>query len=341
MYNRILVINLMYIGDLLFTTPLLRTLRTNYPAAEIVLLADKKNCDVVKYNPHISEIIAIDKKGYHNKLRNYISLISNVRKRRFDVVINLHRNERASAIAAFSGAKKIVGFSANGFGVFFNEVVVERTDIHQVDAYLETLAAIGVREIDNQGLEMWVDETSQQQADIMWREAFGNLASCAQNPVVGINTGGSWPTKRWTKDGFAKLTEKLLANGYRVAFFGGPMDKKDVDEIVTSIQNTSKLQLAVFTGKTTLLEMAALTSRCAAFVSGDSGPIHIAVARHVPVIAIFGPSNPVRYAPYNQKHAVICSNRSCLGCGEHRCEGHECMKEVTVNMVWDKLISLI
>jgi len=119
MYKNILVINLMYIGDLLFMTPLLRTLRTSFPDSHIAMLADEKNTGVIKYNPHLSEIIGIDKKGYHNKLPNYLRLIADIRKRKFDLVINLHANERASAIAAFSGAKKIVGFSAKGLGIIF------------------------------------------------------------------------------------------------------------------------------------------------------------------------------------------------------------------------------
>lgn len=338
MYNRILVINLMYIGDLLFATPLLRSLRTNYPEAEIVLLADKKNCDVVRYNPHISELIAIDKKGYHNKLKNYLGLIADIRKRQFDLVINLHRNERASAIAAFSGAKKIVGFSARGFGIFFDEVVHERTDIHQVDAYMETLKAAGVKQIDNQGLEMWVDEKSQKKVDEIWQDAFSNLATHSQFPIIGINTGGSWPTKRWTKSGFASLADKLLANGYGVVFFGGPMDKEDVEKIQNLMVERDSSQLVIFTGKTTLLEMAALASKCTVFISGDSGPMHIAVSQRVPVVAIFGPSDPVRYAPYGQENSVITSKQECLGCGAHSCVGHECMHGVTIDMVWNELV---
>ncbi|MGI6092251.1 MAG: lipopolysaccharide heptosyltransferase II [Negativicutes bacterium] len=345
MYNRILVINLMYIGDLLFATPLLRTLRANYPEAEIVLLADKKNCDVVRYNPHISELIAIDKKGYHNKLKNYLGVIADIRRRQFDLVINLHRNERASAIAAFSGAKKIIGFSAKGFGFFFDKVVHERTDIHQVDAYMETLKAVGVKRIDNQGLEMWVDEKSQKKADEIWQYHFpdtsGNLRSSPKTPVIGINTGGSWPTKRWTKSGFANLADKILASGYGVVFFGGPMDKEDVEEILSLMVERDSPQLVLLTGKTTLLEMAALANKCTAFISGDSGPMHIAVSQKVPVIAIFGPSDPLRYAPYGQKKSVIKSNQECLGCGEHSCVGHECMHGVTIDMVWSQLAFII
>lgn len=351
MYKNILIINLMYIGDLLFTTPLLRTLRTNFPTAHITMLADEKNTPVIKYNKNISELIAIDKKGYHNKLSNYIGLIADMRRREFDLVINLHSNERASAIAAFSGGGKIIGFSAKGLGIFFDCLLKERTDIHQVDAYLEVLKTIPINTIDNQGLEMWVDEATERRADEIWSKAFPGRqcqyehASASHQAVapkvIGINTGGSWLTKRWTKRGFAELADKLLEMGYGVAFFGGPMDTADVQEVISLMKYRQHEQLGIFTGRTTLLEMAALVKKCEALVTGDSGPMHIAVSQQVPIVAIFGPSDVNRYAPYQQEGNAIRLGCTCQPCGKHKCDiGHVCMEEITVEMVLAKLRDL-
>ena len=329
--NKILVINLMYIGDLLFTTPLLRTLRTAFPNAHIAMLADKKNTIVIEHNPHLSELIAIDKKGYHNNLSNYIGLIADIRSRKFDLVINLHANERATAIAAFSGAKHIIGFSAKGFGTFFDCVVRGRTDVHQADAYLEVLNTMGIKIDNHRGLEMWIDDAAQQQANDMWEQTF-------TKKVIGLNTGGSWPTKRWTKKGFAELADSLLDKGYGIAFFGGPMDTGDVEEVLALMIHKDHQELGVFTGKTTLLEMAALVKKCTALVTGDSGPMHIAVSQKVPIIAIFGPSDANRYAPYGQEETVIRIGCPCQPCGQHTCEiGHICMERVTVEMVLEKV----
>lgn len=322
----------MYIGDLLFTTPLLHVLKRCFTEAHITMLADEKNAWVIKHNPNISELVGIDKKGYHNKILNYINLIRKIRQRKFDLVINLHSNERASAIAAFSGAKEIVGFAARGFGLMFTKQVKERTDIHQAEAYLEVLKAFGVTDLRNNGLEIWTDKLSQKNAGDLWPDEFN------QTKVIGLNTGGSWPTKRWTKQGFADLVDRLLADGYGVAFFGGPMDKEDVTDIMLKMKKGSHPLLKLFTGETSLLEMASLVKKCAALVSGDSGPMHIAVAQKVPVISIFGPSNPVRYHPYGQQDAVIRSSQQCLGCGEHTCEHHSCMKDITAKQVYEALM---
>ena len=117
-YNNILVINLMHIGDLMLVTPVLRTLRANYPQAEITLLADKKLADLVVHNQWIDECLLIDKKGEDNRLWAFIRYIFKIRRKNYDLVINLHRNERASALAAFSGAQTIVGYSKPFFSLF-------------------------------------------------------------------------------------------------------------------------------------------------------------------------------------------------------------------------------
>jgi lipopolysaccharide heptosyltransferase II len=331
--KKILVINLMYLGDLLFMTPLLRLLRFNYPNAKIDLLIDKKSQEVVLYNPNVSEFIAIDKKGYHNKLLNYTRLILDVQQRKYDLVVNLHLSERASAIAAFSRSKKIVGYCAKGFRMFFDKVVHRRTDVHQVDAYLEIGKHLGLQQINNYFLEMQVDAQSRNNAEILW-EAEGLQE---KTKVIGLNTGGSWPTKRWTVEGFVDLGDMLQQSGYRVAFFGGHMDEQMVEDIAQRMKTIP----VIFTGRVTLLELAVMVRKCGAFVSGDSGPMHIATSQGVPIIAIYGPSDPVRYAPYNVEHRIIKSQMDCLTCGEHECGHHRCMKNISPAVVFSAVEEII
>ena len=338
MIQRILVINLMYIGDLLFTTPLVRLLRANFSDAHIALLADKKNSEVIRENPHLSQVIAIDKKGYHNKLGNFMKLIQELRAQQFDLVINLHPNERASALAAFSGGKQIIGFAAKGFGLFFDKVVKERKDIHQADAYMEVASVLDSIRYEHQGLELWVDAAAKAKADLLWQDYLVQAKAKVDFGVVAINTGGSWPTKRWTKEGFAQVADRLLQTGFGVAFFGGPMDVKDVQEIIKKMTEKQHEKLVVFTGRTTLLEMADLVRRCKLLISGDSGPMHIAVSQKVPVVAIFGPSDPVRYAPYGQEGAVLRASEDCLCCGQHQCEHHRCMRGISAEQVYTAAI---
>lgn len=348
MYKKILVINMLHIGDLLLATPALRTLRTNFPDAHIVLLADAKIDGLVKFNRNIDELISVDKKGYHNKLSNYLKLILEVRRRKFDLVINLHPNERASALAAFSGAKIIIGYSSPVFGVFFDKVVnnknfdrklKNRCDIpHQATEHLDMLQEIlSLSRIDDNGLEMWLDEATLRKAEKMWFADFGKQYF----KVIGFNTGASWPTKRWTPAGFAQVADRLLEQGFGIAFFGGPMDKDNVEEILGLMAHGNHPRIAVFTGKVNLLELAALIRKCVVFLTNDSGPMHVAVTQKAAVVALFGSSNEVGFRPYDESAVVLTApDVDCRSCGQHHCDHHSCMTKITPETVLEMVLQL-
>lgn len=386
---KILVINLMHIGDLLLVTPVLRTLRTNYPQAQIALLADAKLSDLVKYNQNIDELIAIDKKGYHNKLGNYLRFVADIRRRHFDLVINLHANERASFIAAFSGADRIIGYSSWGLGVTFDYCIKNRKAIkHQIHSHFDVLQeGLGITRIDDRGIEMWLDDAAKKSASEIWFKAFpgsgchyqagkANAPKSASLPfamtnhvsikaandsviarsdsnaviskrgsdvpaVIGLNIGASWPTKRWLKEYYAELADRLLEKGLGVAYFGGPMDEELVRQTVALMKHKDHSLLRIFTGKLTLLELAALLKKCAVFVTNDSGPMHIAVAMDVPLVTMFGASPVPGFYPYNSKSILLKTPAECHPCGVHTCEHLKCMKQIPVDEVMKYTLQLL
>lgn len=339
-YSNILVINLMHIGDLLLVTPVLRTLRANYPTARLSLLADKKLRDLVKDNRHIDELIEIDKKGYHNNLKHYLTFIGEIRQRKFDLVINLHANERASYIAAFSGAEHIVGYATFGANFFFDQVMENTKAIkHQIHSHFDVLTqAAGVTKIDDGGLEMWLDEASIKSADKIWQNNFGQC-NCKQ--VIGLNIGASWETKRWCGNYYAELADRLLELGYGVAYFGGPMDEAIVQAAVEQMKNKHHPNLKILTGKLTLQELAALLKKCSVFVTNDSGPMHIAVTQDVPLVTMFGASPVPGFYPYNNKSILIKTPLACHPCGIHTCPTLDCMKQIPVDIVFKYTMELL
>ncbi len=339
LYSKILVINLMHIGDLLLVTPVLRALRTAYPDAHIALLADSKLSDLVKYNKNIDELIALDKKGYHNKLSNYLQAVADIRAKKFDLVINLHANERASFIAAFSGANKIVGYSTFGLHWFFDKTMKNRKAVkHQVESHFDVLREfVGVTEIDDHGIEMWLDESAETKAAKIWHEQFGSTDA----KVIGLNIGASWPTKRWRSEYYAELADRLLDRGYAIAYFGGSMDQEIVDETIEKMRHRHHPMLKVLTGKLSLMELAAMLKKCTVLVTNDSGPMHVAVAMDVPLVTMFGSSPVPGFYPYNNKSILIKTPVACHPCGEHHCDHHECMKVITVDTVLGYTVELI
>jgi len=334
-YRNILVINLMHIGDLMLVTPVLRTLRTKYPSARLTLLADKKLRDLVEFNPHIDECLLIDKKGKDDHLGSFFRFILGVRKKKFDLVINLHRNERASAIAAFSGAKRIVGYAKPGFSLFFDEVLPNKKAImHQIHSHFEVLTkACGVTRIDDGGLEMEIPPGMDDEAARLWHENFPE-----GQKVVAFNIGASWPTKRWLDEYFAECADILVERGYGVAFFGGPMDEEMVRDCLAKMKQKDSKAVRVFTGKLSLGVLAGMLRRSALFLTTDSGPMHVGVAMNMPVVTMFGSSPVPGFYPYDAKDVLVKTPEPCHPCGIHICpkQGADhmaCMKKIPVDVV--------
>ena len=334
----------MHLGDLMLVTPILRTLRTNFPTAEIFLLADKKLSDLVKLNKNLTDCIFIDKKGEDDKFFNFVKFIFKLREKNFDLVINLHRNERASALAAFSGAKKIVGYSKPIFSVFFDKVLPNPSiaqlkpkyipgSQHQVKSHFDVLKSIGIENIDDGGLEMWIDDAAKNSAEKIFAEHFPEGTK-----VIAFNIGASWLTKRWIDSYFAEVADNLISRGYGVAFLGGNMDSEIVSACVEKMNEKNSPLLKIFTGKFSLAELAGFLDKCVLMLTTDSGPMHIGVARNIPIVTMFGASPVPGFYPYDAKDILIKSPEPCHPCGKHICpkigeENLSCMKKIPVEIV--------
>ena len=341
-YKNILVINTMHIGDLMLVTPALRTLRANYPQAHIALLTDRILADLVRCNENIDECILIDKHGRDKGILALIRFIRQIRKRHFDLVINYHRNERASAIASFSGGKKIVGYAQPFFHRFFDHwmpnLAMADTPkdkvMHQTLCHLKVLQeAAGCTKLDDRGLEMWLPPEEEKKASDLWQKEFAE-----DDRVIAFNIGASWMTKRWIDAYFAECADRFIQEGYHIAFLGGPTDVAIVKACIEKMKEKDSPKVHVFTGKVSLTVLAGLLRRCSLFLTTDSGPMHVGVAMNVPIVTMFGASPVPTFYPYDGKDIVIKTPESCHPCGIHDCpkKGEDymaCMKHIPVDVV--------
>ena len=341
-YKNILVINTMHIGDLMLVTPALRTLRANYPQAHIALLTDRILADLVRCNENIDECILIDKHGRDKGILALIRFIRQIRKRHFDLVINYHRNERASAIASFSGGKNIVGYAQPFFQRFFDHwmpnLAMADTPkdkvMHQTLCHLKVLQeAAGCTKLDDRGLEMWLPPEEEKKASDLWQKEFAE-----DDRVIAFNIGASWMTKRWIDAYFAECADHFIQEGYHIAFLGGPTDVAIVKACIEKMKEKDSPKVHVFTGKVSLTVLAGLLRRCCLFLTTDSGPMHVGVAMNVPIVTMFGASPVPTFYPYDGKDIVIKTPESCHPCGIHDCpkkgEDHmACMKHIPVDVV--------
>ena len=349
---KILVINLMHLGDLMLMTPVLTTLRKNFPTAHLTLLADKKLADLVQWNKNLDECILIDK-----TIADLLKTIPKLRAEKFDLTINLHRNERASALAAFSGAKKIVGYSKPLFSLFFNKVMPNpsiarhikrgfKTEYqpgtqHQVHSHFDVLReACGIEKIFDNGLEMWIPAEVEREAEKIFLENFGD------RKVIAFNIGASWLTKRWLDSYFAECADILIERGFGIAFLGGTMDREIVMSCVEKMRHKKSDCLKIFTGKFSLAMLAGFLDNCVLFLTTDSGPMHVGVARNIPIVTMFGASPVPGFYPYDAKDILIKAPEPCHPCGEHICpragdDNLACMKKIPVEVVMQNVFELL
>ncbi|HEY3378387.1 MAG TPA: lipopolysaccharide heptosyltransferase II [Armatimonadota bacterium] len=338
---KILLVDLLYIGDILFITPAIRVLQAAYPEAQIDVLTNRISLPVLQHNPLLHHVIVFDvvtKQGHAKRLLRQIAAL---RRERYDLAICLHGdNERASLLTGFSRAKRRCGYAKFGLHwlferrsspVLFN--LYRAQDKHIAEEYLALLELIGVPCHGHRGLEMWADAESEQRAAQLWDAAGlnGNMR------VVGMNSGASFPTKLWPISHFASLSDLLTAQGFTPVLFGSPDDVPRIEQI-RAHSTTPALSLA---GRTTLLQLLALLRRCALVVSGDSGPMHIAASQHVPVVALFGPTDDRIFFPFGTQHTVVRSDLSCLRCNKRQCDDHRCMAAISPEQVLAAALALL
>lgn len=328
--KRIIVTFLMHLGDLILTTPFLYVLRRAAPGAHITYLVDEKLADVVRHNPNIDAVWTIDKKGKDNNIRSLLAMSGRISEGNFDVLINLHPNERCSFVDAFARVPVKLGASHFLFRTCFRPYIKLNRTIHAVDMYLEVLTKIGVKNLKNNGLEFYPGEEDK----AFVREFWLSQGVKPTEKLVGFNIGSAVVTKRWAPERFAQVADTLAAEGYKTVFFGGHMD----EELVREAANLMKTKPVLATGKFNLGELAAAMSRCSLIITNDSGPMHVAISQKVPIVAMYGPSHTDLYGPYTTKATVVRALPPCDGCRKrmkHHCDDMRCMRDLTVQQVLD------
>lgn len=301
--NKTIVVTfLMHLGDVMLTTPFLHVLRQNAPNSKIIYICDEKLQDLLKYNPNIDELLTVDKKGKDNSIYALYKFGKMINSRyKPDIVINIHPNERASFLALVCGGRKLVGTSHKIFKIFMDKFTpLKRSSLHAADMYIDVLQQMGVKNTANLGLEMYVSDEWQKVADNFLQKHKITPA----DKIIAFNVGSAVPEKRYSVEKFAQIAEYFDRQKYKIMFLGGPMDVEIVNNIV---KNITTFEPIIATGQFTLGPLAALIKRCYMVLTNDSGPMHMTVSQQIPLVALYGPSNPKFYGPYTDKAIVLQS----------------------------------
>jgi heptosyltransferase-2 len=346
--NRILIISLYKIGDVLFTTPAIRALKERFPKAKLTVWVKSRGKAVLENNPHVDEVLVFDNisvaRGFEaiNRLDlgSRLRFVSDLRMRKFDLVVDLVGTFGTNLYSFLSGAPLRFGFDNHGFGYLLTRVTSFARGKHLKQNYLDVIRALGIT-TQNDSLEL---ELSSDEKNIA--EKFMVDHNLSRNDfLVGIHPGAGWSTKRWLPANFGQLANLLVkVTNAKIVIFGNRAEKK----ILTEVLHELKTQPIIMFGKSDLREMAAVISKCHLFLGNDTGPTYIAEALKIPVGVLFGPTNPVYSAPRGTKCVVIKKIIKCSPVDLHqycfdepgvpcRLGNHECMKSISVQEAFQSL----
>ena len=330
--NRILIRSTNWIGDAVMTTPAIRAIRKNFPQAEISILAKPWVLSVFEHNPHVDRCIVYDSEALHRGLSGKIKLVRDLKQYRFDTAILLQNAFEAAFISFFAQIPCRIGYNTDARGPLLSHAVPLSKEIkkkHQTAYYLDILRGVGL-DTDGQALTLVVGDKYENKAD----EILNLHGISPGDKLVGINPGATFgPAKQWFPERYAELTDQIQeAFGAQIILFGGPGDSETGIKI-SEMMRHPPINLS---GKTDLGEAMALIKRCSLFITNDSGLMHVAAALHVPLIAIFGSTNPTTTGPWSNKSRIIKIPAECSPCLKPECpEKHfHCMEQISVKMVF-------
>ncbi|MFA5362677.1 MAG: lipopolysaccharide heptosyltransferase II [Candidatus Omnitrophota bacterium] len=332
MSKRILIFNVNWIGDALFSTAVIRNIRYTFPDAYIACVIPPRCSAVLEGNPYLNEVILFNEKGEHYGPWGFWKFTSALRNRKFDTVYLLHRSFTRALICGFAGIKERIGHHTGKRGFLLTRKFIPPAvdSVHRIDYYLDVIKQAGL-EVKDRHLDFLVSERDMNAADEFLKKQSLNR----DDFLVGLNPGGNWMPKRWPKESFAELADRLADEfKAKVLITGGDKDMP----LAREITSLTKHKPAIACGQLNLKQFAGVVRRLDVFITADSGPLHIANAAGAKrIIGLFGPTSPALTGPYPDKNVTVLSkNAGCkIPCYKVDCADNRCMKAITVEDVME------
>jgi len=328
MAKKILIVNVNWVGDVIFSTPFIRAVREHYPDSHIACLLHPRCIEVLEGNPRINEIIVYDEDGAHKSILGKARLLLYLRKARYDLAFILHRSFTKALLTKLAGIKERVGYATKNRAFLLTKVAEESIEgSHKVDHFLNIARAVGIKPRDN-SYEFFITDSD--------RDFIRGLLSAnkiaANDFLVVLCPGGNWNPKRWPQESFAKLGDALIEKFKAKIAISGASKDIGLAEKIGGMMNHPPV---ITCGKTSLKTLGALLERANLVVANDTGPMHLAVSMKTKVIALFGPTDPKITGPYGRgTYTVISRNETCeVPCYDLSCKDNSCMAAISVEDV--------
>ncbi|MCX7927443.1 MAG: glycosyltransferase family 9 protein [Candidatus Omnitrophica bacterium] len=328
--NKILVIRLDRIGDMVVSEPALRALRQAFPRANITVLTLPATAPLLKFIPWVDQVIIY---------RSFFDSIHKIRQGKFNLVVDLLMDYpiKTALLARFSASEVSAGFDISERGICFTiahpQSKIKQKMYQHLLGLVEAIACrFGItQKIEEKPPQLFIglEQKKFQQEYFRHHNFQGKL-------VIGIHPGAKFPSQRWGAERFSQLAEKILSANAKVIFLGSIGEKFLIKKIVSSM----KLQPVVAMGLS-LDKTIALISGINLLVCNNSGLLHIAAALGVATVSMMGPTDPILWAPASDNAVVIRKQLPCSPCNKAVCNRHLCLESITVEEVWQAIKSQI
>jgi heptosyltransferase-1 len=336
--RRIALLKPSALGDIVHALPVLSALRQRYPAAHLTWVVNRAYEPLLVGHPHLDETLPFDRSALRGGWQRVASTLwrfaGDLRRRRFDLVVDLQGLLRTGLMALASGAPRRVGLSSarEGSRWLYTDVVRSPDDqmrrggsLHAVDRYWLVAEALGVRGRPTFHLPVAAAA----------RQAMADLLRPWPRPWLMLGLGSRWLTKRWPPHHFAALTARAQARWGGTAVFVGAPEEAELARTAATQLSGPKLDLS---GRTTLPQLAALLAVADVVLANDTGPLHLAVALGRPVVAPYTCTQTALTGPYaGTAGGAVSTTVWCAGSYRRHCDRMECMTELTPDRLWPLL----
>ena len=328
--QRILIFELNWLGDILFSFPLIRAIRKKFPEAFIACAVVPRYRDLLVNNPWINYVYSLSDERGACTIKEKIVFTAMLKREGYDTCFFLKPSKTKAMMATFAGIKTRIGF--DGKKTAINCLVDSPNgEVHRADHILSLAKAVGINESDGR-YEYFINEDDVMKVKEVLCEAGGGKFR-----TVVINPGGNWDAKRWPVPKYKDLAKRIVStfNDVEVIVSGSKKDIVLAADIVSFVDDKRCYSIA---GKTRLNELAAIFAKCSLMISADSGPLHLASANNAPTVGLFGPTSPEMTGTRGKKESVIIwKDCGCeIPCYVESCEkDYVCMHGISVDEVFN------
>jgi lipopolysaccharide heptosyltransferase II len=326
--QRIVVIDWSMIGDLIMLSPCIAAIHHAFPEAHLAVLGTPLSIATYRAHPAVSELIPYDRSHGDWHIPSFMDAVRRLRAGHFDLGYLFHNSIGSALMAKLGGVKQRIGYRFEGRDLLLTgRVRLPEERMHLIELKANLLRASGVEVPEPLAEELYIDE---KRAGVWLRENLGPNFGRTR-PIVAVSVGSTVEHKRWSASSLNKFLNMFPVNSVDFVFLGSPAERP-LYEGVYSYNNT----VVDLVGQTTIEELTWVIDKSDLFVGPDSGPVHIAVARHRPVVALFGITDPRRCGPLNYEMAVVIrSEEICTSCesrlGKHM---HQCLHTIAPEEIY-------